>query len=69
MDSIKKVHSRKPIILTKNNLIPWLDSSLALNDHNNDSYSLHEKDLNYHPVSREVNNARNNDSSFTTRLI
>ena len=57
--SVANLHHRMPLIIEKNRIKSFLDHSINFNS----SYQKQEVKLNYHKVSKLVNNTLNNDIS------
>jgi len=64
-DSVKEVHNREPVIINQSQLINYLNVK-------KDGYellqSLKPPKLNYHPISKDVNNPTNNDPVLINKV-
>ena len=64
-DNVKEVHNREPVIINQSQLINYLNVK-------KDGYellqSLKPPKLNYHPISKDVNNPTNNDPVLINKV-
>ncbi|MBT7522247.1 MAG: SOS response-associated peptidase [Nitrospina sp.] len=60
---ISPIHSRMPIILPKEQYQPWLTSDSSLNDVMKIITSFTSEELDFHPVSKEINRVSKNTNS------